>query len=185
MALTLRQLKYFVATAESPDLAAAIQLTISQSCGRDERDQGGGRHAALRTPSGVTLPAGRRFLNHAYDPVVGRRGDADSEPRNTLSGTLAIAASYTVSATSCRIVLRLNTLYPRLTIHLHELNRESIEEGLIAGRYDMAVLLTSNVSNPALVLEPVIHSVRRLWVGAHHPLLRHERHVRGSRASRS
>ena len=45
---------------------------------------------------------------------------------------------------------------------------------MIAGRYDMAVLLTSNVSNPALVLEPVIHSVRRLWVGAHHPLLRHE-----------
>jgi DNA-binding transcriptional LysR family regulator len=36
------------------------------------------------------------------------------------------------------------------------------------------VLLTSNVSNPELVLEPVIHSVRRLWVGAHHPLLRRE-----------
>ena len=94
---------------------------------------------------------------------------------STLSGTLAIAASYTVLGYFLpHHVLRLNTLYPRLTIHLHELNRESIEEGLIAGRYDMAVLLTSNVSNPALVLEPVIHSVRRLWVGAHHPLLRHE-----------
>jgi DNA-binding transcriptional LysR family regulator len=60
------------------------------------------------------------------------------------------------------------------TIQLSELNRDSIEEGLIAGRYDMAVLLTSNVANPELMLEPVIHSVRRLWLCAQHPLLKRE-----------
>lgn len=47
----------------------------------------------------------------------------------------------------------------------------------IGSRVDLApvaVLLTSSVSNAELVLEPVIHSVRRLWVGAHHPLLKRE-----------
>ena len=181
MALTLRQLKYFVATAELGQISqAAIQLTISQSAVTSaikELEDSLGTQLFLRTPSGVTLTdTGRRFLNHAYT-ILSSVDEAMRIPNleSTLSGTLAIAASYTVLGYFLpHHVLRLNTLYPRLTIHLHELNRESIEEGLIAGRYDMAVLLTSNVSNPALVLEPVIHSVRRLWVGAHHPLLRHE-----------
>ncbi|MCG3102312.1 LysR substrate-binding domain-containing protein, partial [Enterobacter sp. DRP3] len=110
-------------------------------------------------------------LDDAYTvlPSVDQARRAE-ELERTLPGTLASAASYAVRGYFLLYhVLRLNTLYPRLTIHLHELNRESIEEWLIAGRYDMAVLLTSNVSNPELVLEPVIHSVRRLWVGAHHP----------------
>ncbi len=181
MALTLRQLKYFVATAELGQISqAAIQLTISQSAVTSaikELEDSLGTQLFLRTPSGVTLTdTGRRFLNHAYT-ILSSVDEAMRIPNleSTLTGTLAIAASYTVLGYFLpHHVLRLNTLYPRLTIHLHELNRESIEEGLIAGRYDMAVLLTSNVSNPALVLEPVIHSVRRLWVGAHHPLLRHE-----------
>ncbi|MGS0896462.1 LysR family transcriptional regulator [Burkholderia stagnalis] len=181
MALTLRQLKYFVATAELGQISqAAIQLTISQSAVTSairELEDSLGTQLFLRTSAGVTLTdTGRRFLNHAYT-ILSSVDEAMRIPNleSTLTGTLAIAASYTVLGYFLpHHVLRLNTLYPRLTIHLHELNRESIEEGLIAGRYDMAVLLTSNVSNPELVLEPVIHSVRRLWVGAHHPLLRHE-----------
>ncbi|AIO31445.1 LysR family transcriptional regulator [Burkholderia pseudomultivorans] len=181
MALTLRQLKYFVATAELGQISqAAIQLTISQSAVTSaikELEDSLGTQLFLRTSAGVTLTdTGRRFLNHAY-AILSSVDEAMRIPNleSTLTGTLAIAASYTVLGYFLpHHVLRLNTLYPRLTIHLHELNRESIEEGLIAGRYDMAVLLTSNVSNPELVLEPVIHSVRRLWVGAHHPLLRRE-----------
>ncbi|WP_261510682.1 LysR family transcriptional regulator, partial [Burkholderia multivorans] len=181
MALTLRQLKYFVATAELGQISqAAIQLTISQSAVTSaikELEDSLGTQLFLRTSAGVTLTdTGRRFLNHAY-AILSSVDEAMRIPNleSTLTGTLAIAASYTVLGYFLpHHVLRLNTLYPRLTIHLHELNRESIEEGLIAGRYDMAVLLTSNVSNPELVLEPVIHSVRRLWVGSHHPLLRRE-----------
>ena len=130
---------------------------------------------------------GRRFLNHAYT-ILSSVDEAMRIPNleSTLSGTLAIAASYTVLGYFLpHHVLRLNTLYPRLTIHLHELNRESIEEGLIAGRYDMAVLLTSNVSNPALVLEPVIHSVRRGWVRITRCSGTRASRSRKSRASRS
>ncbi|WP_206999839.1 LysR family transcriptional regulator [Trinickia mobilis] len=181
MALTLRQLKYFVATAELGQISqAAIQLTISQSAVTSaikDLEDSLGTQLFMRTATGVTLTnTGRRFLNQAYT-ILSSVDEAMRIPNleSTLTGTLAVAATYTVLGYFLpHHILRLNTLYPRLTIQLHELNRESIEEGLIAGRYDMAVLLTSNVSNPELVLEPVIHSVRRLWVGAHHPLLKRE-----------
>ncbi|WP_174994019.1 LysR family transcriptional regulator [Burkholderia arboris] len=179
--LTLRQLKYFVATAELGQISqAAIQLTISQSAVTSaikELEDRLGTPLFVRTSSGVTLTdTGRRFLNHAYT-VLSSIDEAMRIPNleSTLTGTLAIAASYAMLGYFLpHHLLRLNTLYPRLTIHLHEQNRESIEDRVIASRYDMAVLLTSNVSNLELMLEPVIHSVRRLWVGAHHPLLRRE-----------
>jgi DNA-binding transcriptional LysR family regulator len=181
MALTLRQLKYFVATAELGQLSqAAIHLTISQSAVTSaikELEETLGTQLFVRGATGVALTVtGRRFLNHAYT-ILASVDEAMRIPNleSTLTGTLAIAASYTVLGYFLpHHVQRLNALYPRLTIQLHELNRDAIEEGLITGQYDMAVLLTSNVSNPELALEPVIHSVRRLWVGAHHPLLKRE-----------
>ncbi|RQM46688.1 LysR family transcriptional regulator [Paraburkholderia bannensis] len=181
MALTLRQLKYFVATAELGQLSqAAIHLTISQSAVTSaikELEETLGTQLFVRGATGVALTdTGRRFLNHAYT-ILASVDEATRIPNleSTLTGTLAIAASYTVLGYFLpHHVQRLNALYPRLTIQLHELNRDAIEEGLITGQYDMAVLLTSNVSNPELALEPVIHSVRRLWVGAHHPLLKRE-----------
>ncbi len=52
------------------------------------------------------------------------------------------------------------------------MNRESIEEGLLANRYDISVLLTSNILNSALTTETLLRSIRRLWVPAQHPLLK-------------
>jgi DNA-binding transcriptional LysR family regulator len=181
MSLTLRQLKYFVATAELGQISqAAIELTISQSAVTSairELEESLGTQLFVRTASGVTLTnTGRRFLNQAYT-ILSSVDEAMRIPNleSTLTGTLAIAATYTVLGYFLPHHLRrLNTQYPRLKIQLHELNRESIEEGLIDGRYDMAVLLTSNVSNPELTLEAVIHSPRRLWVCANHPLIKRE-----------
>ena len=71
-----------------------------------------------------------------------------------MSGRLLLAASYTVIGYFLPYHLqRLSQQYPQLDIQLHELNRSAIEEGLIANRYDMAVLLTSNVANPDLAVE--------------------------------
>jgi DNA-binding transcriptional LysR family regulator len=182
MSLTLRQLKYFVATAELGQISqAAIHLTISQSAVTSaikELEDSLGTRLFVRTAAGVTLTeTGHRFLNHAYT-ILSSVDEALRMPNleSTLTGTLAIAASYTVLGYFLPHHLqRLHSRYPRLTIQLHELSRDAIEAGLIAGHYDLAVLLTSNVSNPELKLEPIIHSVRRLWVGAHHPLLERER----------
>ena len=181
MALTLRQLKYFVATAELGQISqAAIQLTISQSAvttAIKELEDTLGTQLFSRAASGVVLThTGRRFLNHAYT-ILSSVDEAMRIPNleSTLTGTLTLAATYTVLGYFLPNHLqRLNTLYPHLTIRLHELNRESIEEGLISGRYDMAVLLTSNVDNPEVFLEPVIHSARRLWLCAQHRLLKRE-----------
>ena len=127
-----------------------------------------------RSASGVALTeTGRGFLNHAYNILSSvdealRMPSADARE----SGRLLLAASYTVIGYFLPYHLqRLSQLYPNLDIQLHELNRNAIEEGLIAHRYDMAVLLTSNVVNPELAVEHFFGSPRRLWVPARHPLL--------------
>ena len=117
MALTLRQLKYFVATAELGQISqAAIQLTISQSAVTSaikELEDSLGTQLFVRTSAGVTLTdTGRRFLNHAYT-ILSSVDEAMRIPNleSTLTGTLAIAASYTVLGYFLpHHVLRLNTL---------------------------------------------------------------------------
>ena len=53
-----------------------------------------------------------------------------------------------------------------------ESDRDSIEEGLIAGTFDLAVLLTSNIINQEdLTHETLFRSRRRLWVDAQHRFL--------------
>lgn len=49
-----------------------------------------------------------------------------------------------------------------------------IEEALISGRMDVAVVLTSNSINPQLTTETLLSSQRRLWVPAGHRLLQLE-----------
>lgn len=178
MSVTLRQLKYFVAAAELGRISqAAIQLAISQSAittAIRDLEETAGTALFERSAHGVTLTqSGRCFLNHAYnilssvDEALRMTGRVDG-----ISGRLLLAASYTVIGYFLPYHLRrLSQLFPQLDIQLHELNRSAIEEGLISNRYDMAVLLTSNVANPGLIVEHFFGSTRRLWVSSHHPLL--------------
>ena len=69
---------------------------------------------------------------------------------------------------------KLRRIFPKLDIQLSELNREAIEEGLLSNRYDISVLLTSNVLNSDLTTETLLGSRRRLWVAAKHHLLQRE-----------
>src|ERR1700722_1803057 len=123
MALTLRQLKYFVATAELGQISqAAIQLTISQSAVTNaikELEDSLGTRLFMRTASGMTLTnTGRRFLNQAYT-ILSSVDEAMRIPNleSTLTGTLTLAASYTVLGYFLpHHIQRLNTLYPRLAI---------------------------------------------------------------------
>ncbi|RSF02720.1 LysR family transcriptional regulator [Achromobacter aegrifaciens] len=178
MSITLRQLKYFIAAAELGQISqAAIQLAISQSAITSairELEETVGTALFLRGAHGVTLThSGRTFLNHAYN-ILSSVDEALRMPATAeeVSGRLLLAASYTVIGYFLPYHLqRLSQLYPRLDIQLHELNRSAIEEGLIANRYDMAVLLTSNVANPDLAVEHFFGSPRRLWLPARHPLL--------------
>ena len=179
MSITLRQLKYFVAAAELGQISqAAIQLAISQSAVTSAIRELETVGAALfeRSAHGVTLThSGRGFLNHAYN-ILSSVDEALRMPSaaEDVSGRLLLAASYTVIGYFLPYHLqRLSQLYPQLDIQLHELNRSAIEEGLIANRYDMAVLLTSNVANGPGG-RAFLRVARRLWLPARHPLLEHD-----------
>jgi len=181
MAMSLRQLRYFVATAELGQISlAAVNLSISQSAittAIKELEQIVGVGLFLRTPQGMDLTeAGRQFLSFAYD-ILKKVDEAThlNFISSAVEGTLTVAATYTVIGYFLPLhIERLHRLFPKLTIQLVEQNRESIEEGLLTNRYDISVLLTSNILNPALKTERLLGSARRLWVPAHHPLLRRD-----------
>ncbi|NKN36013.1 LysR family transcriptional regulator [Agrobacterium sp. a22-2] len=181
MSISLRQLRYFVATAELGQISlAAVNLSISQSAittAIKELEQIVGVSLFLRTPQGMDLTeAGRQFLSHAYE-ILKKVDEAThlNFVSSEIEGTLTVAATYTVIGYFLPLhIERLRRLFPKLDIQLFEQNRESIEEGLLTNRYDMSVLLTSNILNPALMTEKLLSSARRLWVPAQHRLLQRD-----------
>jgi DNA-binding transcriptional LysR family regulator len=181
MTISLRQIRYFIATAELGQISqAAVDLSISQSAvttAIKELERTVGVSLFLRTPHGMDLTsAGRQFLSHAYE-ILKKVDEAThlNVVSSEIEGTLTVAATYTVIGYFLPLhIERLRRHFPKLEIQLFELNRESIEEGLLSNRYDMSVLLTSNILNPALITEKVLSSTRRLWLPAQHHLLQAE-----------
>lgn len=178
MPISLRQIRYFISTAETGQVSqAAIALSISQSAitsAIKELETEVGATLFIRSQQGMELTAaGREMLFHAYE-VLAKVDEMSgiSVPGSDLVGTLSIATSYTVIGYYLPHHLeRIQRAFPRLEIQLFELNREAIEEGLLANRYDMAVMLTANKTNPDLSTESHLSSRRRLWVSARHRLL--------------
>ncbi len=178
MSLTVRQVKYFVATAELGQVSqAAFQLNISQSAVTTaikelEITLGADLFARTRTGMELTDP-GRRFLNQAYAILAAVDEALQTPPtQSTVTGEIALVATYTVMGYFLPHHLqRFSHLHPQIRLNVFELSREAIEEGLIGGRYDLAVLLTSNVANPEVSCETWFGSERRLWVCARHRLL--------------
>ncbi|MCY1398872.1 HTH-type transcriptional regulator CynR [compost metagenome] len=177
MSLTLRQVRYFVATAEIGQISqAAIHLNISQSAvttAIKELEALLGTLLFSRSAQGMTLTdAGRHFLNRAY--VIQRSvDDALNSPLPDFraSGLLRVAASYTVIGYFLPHHLqRLDHWHPDVSIEVHEQERQAIEQGLLDNRYDMAVVLTANLTHPDIVSETLFSSERRLWLPSHHPL---------------
>ena len=180
MSLSLRQLRYFIATAEAGQVSqAAVNLAISQSAVTTAiKDLEEIVAASLfdRTPHGMELTAaGRRFLSQGYE-ILQKVDEATrlNLVSSAVTGTLSVAATYTVIGYFLPLhIERLRRQFPGVDIQLFELNRESVEEGLLTNRYDIAVMLTSNILNPELATEKLLSSQRRLWVSARNPLLSH------------
>jgi len=182
MPISLRQIRYFVATAELGQISqAAVELSISQSAVTTairELERTVNLQLFERSSSGMELtPAGREFLFHAYE-ILQKVHEAThlTIPSGNVEGRLVVAATYTVIGYFLPDHLqRLQRAFPGLDIQLHEVNREAIEEGLLDERYDIAVLLTSNVRDPQIASETMMSSTRRLWVPSRHPFLKKAR----------
>ncbi|MDR0217984.1 MAG: LysR family transcriptional regulator [Enterobacteriaceae bacterium] len=178
MEVTLRQIRYFVATAEIGQISLAAQhLNISQSAVTNaiQTLECCLNHPLfVRSAAGVTLTeTGHYFLNHAYE-VLRSLDDALNIPQTSsqTKGQINLVASYTVMGYFLPFHLqRLSQIYPNLRLKLYEAERREIETGLLAHHYDMAVVLTDNLTNPGIFSETLFRSERRLWLPARHPLL--------------
>ncbi|CUH68232.1 Morphology and auto-aggregation control protein [Thalassovita gelatinovora] len=179
--MNLRQLKYFIATAELGQVSrASSELSISQSSITSairELEQDMGVTLFTRTAQGMDLTqTGRKLLGAARDVMEKVEIARDiGQGHSDVAGTINVAATYTVCGYFLPFHLdRLAHRFPNLTINISELNRESIEEGLISNRFDIAVILTSNTSNPELTTQTLLRSHRRLWVPQNHELANRE-----------
>lgn len=178
MSFSIRQLRYFAAAAELGRISqAAVQLNISQSAITTAiRDLEELLEQQLfdRQSHGVELTdAGRRFLSHTY-AVLGAVDEAMRMPskEERVEGILSVAATYTVLGYFLPHHLqRFTQRYPKVEVKVHELPRDAIEECLVTDRYEMGVVLTSNVTNREIATETFFGSERRLWVPSKHPLL--------------
>ena len=177
--LTLRQLRYFVAVAQAQQISlAAIQENVSQSTisnGVIAIEEELGVRLFDRLPQGVALtPEGQDFLRHAKHILESVR-DAVESPRfkeRTLSGTVRIAASYTLLGYFLpEQMARFRASYPDIEIHLQDMNRRDIEDAVLAGEVDIGIVILSNVQQQSRFEHAVlVRSRRQLWVAPNHPL---------------
>ena len=183
MPFSLKQVRYFIATADAGQVSqAAIGLNVSQSAvtaAIKQLEEDLGVALFQRQPSGVALTAeGARFLQHARNimAAVNAAQHAPLTEDTALSGTVRIGVSYTVAGYFLpRHFARFSRSYPRIRAELYELPRESIEAGLREGTLDLAVMLTSNLQDKKrLAHETLLRSRRRLWLPVEHPLLARE-----------
>ena len=178
MSFSFRQVRYFIATAEAGQVSlAATNLAISQSAvtaAIKELEETVGASLFERTQHGMELTeGGRRFLSLAYE-ILHKVDEATQLKlvHREMTGRLVIAATYTVLGYFLPVHFeRLKRRFPDLDIKIFELHRKSVEEGLLTNRYDIAVLLTSNIRHPDIVTETLLSSQRRLWVHSRHHLL--------------
>jgi DNA-binding transcriptional LysR family regulator len=183
MSLSLKQVRYFIAAADSGQISqAAIALNISQSAvtaAIKQLEETLDVELFQRQASGVSLTAeGARFLQHARS-IMAAVNAAERAPLTegtALTGTIRIGLSYTVAGYFLpRHFTRFTRSHPRIKAELHELPRDALEGGLRDGSLDLAVMLVSNLQDrKQLAFETLLRSRRRLWLPVEHPLLNAE-----------
>ena len=179
MSFTLKQLRYFVAVAESGSVIGAAQtLSISQSSVTEalknlEADLGVNlfeRHAR-----GLNIThSGHQFLRHATKILsdVSRAQGAFRRPPGTTSGRLNIGvtslmAGYVMSD----LLSRYRRMNPVVNVSALEDSGEYLEHLLIGGELDVAVMVISNLRDRmALQSEILDVSSFRLWLPLGHRL---------------
>ena len=183
MTLTLKQMRYFVAAAETGQIShAAMEMNISQSAvtaGIQGLEAQLGVKLLSRGAQGVSVtPEGARFLSRAK-AIMAAVEDAERSPlgeETRVQGRLRLGVTYTVAGYfMARHYAAFRRSYPGITLELSEQPRAAIENALVTGGLDMAVMLTSNLANDAeLASETLFRSRRRLWLPSDHPLLAHQ-----------
>lgn len=178
---SLRQIRYFIAVANSGQVSkAARDLNVSQSAvttAIKHLEDIVGCPLFSRHVRGVTLTHdGTIFLQHARRvfAAVDEAIHAPRQSRAAVSGNLRLAMTYTVAGYYVPPHLeRFSRTYPEVKLLPVEASRNEIESGLISGAFDIAVMLTSNiVDQESIAYNTLLRSRRRLWLPTRHPLLK-------------
>ncbi|WP_255561442.1 LysR family transcriptional regulator [Pseudohoeflea coraliihabitans] len=179
---SIRQIRYFIAVANEGQISrAAMELNVSQSAmttAIKQLEEIVGVALFTRHPGGVALTyEGHIFLDHARR-VMASMAEAVRSPRrlrDDVQGSLRLAVTYTVAGYFIPPYLeRFARAFPGVTLQLTEAPRNAIEDGLVSGTFDLAVMLTSNiVDQEGIAYVPLLQSRRRLWLSSQHPLLDH------------
>jgi DNA-binding transcriptional LysR family regulator len=179
--ITLRQFRYFIAVAESGSVVAASrELNIAQSAvtkSMQELEDELGQRLFERSPKGMALtPQGHRFVASARKVLAtvadATRLRADGQASAALSGQLGIGvtslvAGYTLSG----LLGRFQRHCPQVQVAITEDAPRFLEHLLINGELDVAIMLSSALSEPqALVAETLLRSATRVWLPSNHPL---------------
>ncbi len=177
---TIRQIRYFMAVANTGQFSrAARELNVSQSAltiAVKQLEAIIGSALFERNASGAVLTQeGDIFLDHAQR-IVAALEEAVRSParrRDDVRGTLRLAMTYTVAGYYISpFIEQFSRTFPGVEFRLTEAPRPEIEDGLVSGAFDIAVMLTSNIADQeGLAFETLFSSRRRLWLSAQHPLL--------------
>lgn len=180
MNLTLRQISYFVLTAETGSVSgAAAAARISQSAVTESiraLEAQVGVIMFVRHARGVALTyEGHRFLRHAklILSTVEDAAIAFSNRDKHFSGVLNLGVTSLVAGYFLADMLaRFRRVFPDVEVKVFEDDRRYIEHLLISGELNLALMLTSNLEDEmALAHETLVRSRYRLWLSAKHPLV--------------
>ncbi|WP_241565204.1 LysR family transcriptional regulator [Paenirhodobacter populi] len=179
VAFTLKQLRYFLAAAESGTVSGAAQaLAISQSSVTEairelEADLGVRRFD--RHPRGLEIThRGHQFLRHAQGiltSVADARQALDQDGARVTGrlhiGVTSLVAGYVLSD----ILSRFRRANPEVEVTALEDNGDYLEHLLVGGELDVAVMLTSTLRDRmALQVEILDVSPYQLWLPNGHRL---------------
>ncbi len=181
MALSLRQVRYFIAVAENGSVTgAAQQLSVSQSTVTEAikgLEDELGIKLIERQARGVALSyKGQQFLRHAHR-ILAEVSDAQRALRSQeapLAGSLQIGVT-TLVAGYCLsdLLARFRRVFPQVRVSVVEDTRDYLEHLLLNGEIDVAVIIVSNLQdNVALKTVALQTSHYHLWLPSGHRLLR-------------
>jgi DNA-binding transcriptional LysR family regulator len=180
MSFTLRHIRYFVAVAENGKVSiAATAVGISPSSvstAIQELEDQLGVSLFDRHRRGLKLTyEGNRFLQHSHNilDAVSAAGHALNQRQTDFSGKLSIGVTITIAGYFLAPLLaHFKRSFPKIDVHITEYSRTVIERKLIDGELDIALVITSNISNTNVIAyETLVRSSRQLWVAPNHPVL--------------
>ena len=184
MQFTLQQIRYFLGVAkESQISAAARNMNVSQSAvtlAIKDLEAQLGVSLFIRHANGLNLTdAGETFLRNALsiDKEVKSAIESVKAENKTIAGSIRLGVTHTISGYFVfPFLAEFKKLFPDVKIELEELKRADLEQSLISGDTDLALMVTSNgEKNTQLTSKTFKKSKRYLWVSSNHKLLEKEK----------